>query len=280
MLKHEDEKRWKVQFDSLPELSSWLDNTPATWRGHASRDSLGGKSWDLGASYPKAKELAATGWEAGVRNLFALATAVPNTTVTTRELSVAGDYPDVPRYLAGDPYNMVHRGKQRTPKPAMTIAVNCRISAAVGAQEQANFGAAIVALVDRLEARGVRVELLGLLATNVTRRRVCISWTVKAMEDSLDLSAVAFSYAHPCMFRRLGFAVMERMPRVNEHAYYGMEGGIKRSDFIDLPEGALLIPGVDHNPGACSTMERALAFAKTQINLAAGSDIVELEDLD
>lgn len=282
MLANETPKRWLRQFSDLPELVNFIHTTPRVWRKQSSRDESASRTWDLGAGYEGALRLADTGWEEGVKNLSALAATVPNNTIVTRSYGVAGELPDVPRYLAGDPFNMIHRGKAKVPKPTMTIALNVRASCAVGAQEMANFGAAICALVDRLESRRVRVELLGLVATNGPKR-FAISWGIKRPQDALDLSAVAFSYAHPAMFRRLGFAVMERSPMSAFSAHYGVDGGISPDDFLDLTPGALLINGVDHNPGACRTMAGAIEFAKKEINRAYRSlgheeDMAELEE--
>lgn len=270
MLEHQDSKRWMRQFDSLWELTRWLETAPKVWSLNASRQSgYGfGQSWDLGHGYDGARHMAETGWEDGVQQLAALAAVVPTATLATRSYSVAGMFPDVPRAVAGDPFNMVRRGKVQAPRPTVTIAVNTRVSCAVSAKEAANFGAAMVALVDRLETNGVRVELLGLMATSL-KRRFAASWTIKRAQDHLDLGAVAFSLAHPGMFRRLGFAAMERSPRDLQDHGYGNSGGITSADFVDVPEGALLISGVDHNPGACRTMDGALAFAKARINEAS-----------
>lgn len=281
MLLHDDKARWAVQFSNLSELVEWLRNTPRVWRQESSKRHHE-HSWTLGASYDDALRLASQGWEDGVKQLHALSAAVPNSVIYTTEYGIAGERPDVPRFLSGDPLHMIHRGRAKVPKPTMTIALNIRASAAVRAQDIANFGAAICALVDRLESRRVRVELLALFATKNMRlnKRWAVSWTVKRPEDQLDLSAVAFSYAHPAAMRRLGFAAMERSPAAMEEIGYGRDGGCLPGDFIDLPEGALLINGVDHNPDACRTMEGALAFAKKAINDAAGEPIAELEVLD
>lgn len=286
MLSSDNHKgRWLRQFGSLYELTRYLETTPKVWRGNAARDNRSTLGWDLGHGYDGALQRARDGWEEGVRNIDALVTAVPLESHVTLGYSVAGDFPDVPRAVAGDPFNMVRRGRDRTPKAIITIAVNIRISAAISAKSMTNYGAALVALVDRLETRGVRVELLGLCATNrhdhIDWNRWAISWTIKHAEDPLDLSAVAFSLAHPGMFRRLGFAVMERSPKMDYG--YGIDGGISADDFLDIPDQALLIKGVDHNPGVCATMEGALAFAQQNINAAAvavlGAPIAELEEV-
>lgn len=284
MLLHDSERRWKVQFDSLAELSSWIERTPKTWRQNSSAQEPFNRGW-CPHDFEQTKRVARDGWPEGIKSVLALSATVPNAQLTTKTYCIAGEYPDVPRAVVGDPFNMVRRGKDRTPRPTMTIALNTRISCAVGSKEAENFGAAIVALVDRLENRGIRVELLGLMATDNPERkkRWCVSWTVKETGEHLDLNAVAFSYAHPGMFRRLGFAVMERSPAAMEHYGYGMNGGISEDDFINISPGALLINGVDHNPGACKTMKSALEFAKDQINAAAKKlgmpPIAELEEL-
>lgn len=285
MIERHNGAHWRVHFESLAEMVQWTRSTPRKWSENTSRTNTRDNSWDLGAGYEGALELAERGWEAGIRNLAALALTVPNNTITVREMSVAGDFPDVPRYLAGDPFNMVRRGKQRVPKPALTICVNTVASAIVTGRELANFGAAIVALVDRLESRGVRVELIGAICANENRGKVSIAWHIKRAEDHLDLAAVAFSLAHPACFRRIGFAAIERSPRELEQPGYGRPADASPEHLLDAPEDVLCIQGVQGSAGACRTMDGALAFAKAQINRAyadagMGDSVIELEEID
>lgn len=287
MLKEETPRRNKYQFDDLPEIVDYVTRTPRVWRQNDSRANHG-REWTLGVDWDRALRMAKEGWEEGVRKLFALAAAVPNNTVTTREMSVAGEYPDVPRYLAGDPFNMVKRGKQRVPKPSMTIVSSIGANCNVTGQQMANFGAAIVALVDRLESRGVRVELMGVWRSQHMgdKSTFCCSWTVKRAEDHLDLSAVAFGLGHPAMLRRFGFAIMERSPKQCEVYNYGVSSDVVGPvDLVDVPPNALYIGGVGSNGYACNTLDGAIDYAKNSINRAyraAGydSDIAELEEID
>lgn len=278
-------KHFIHQFESLLEMVQWIQATPAQWKRERSSKREGMLDW-FGATYEQALKLASEGWEAGVRNIGALSATVPNGSVVTREYAMAGDFPDVPRYLAGDPFNMVKRGKQRSPKPSMTIAINVGLKSSISAQEAANYGAAMVALVDRLESRNVRVHLIGLWTAGLRQfgrdTDYAVSWTIKHLEDHLDLGSVAFGLAHAAMARRLCFAACERSPARLETAGYGAaRGQVLPEHFIDLPAGALCIGGVSSaGSGPCKTMEGALAFAKAQINKAAGEDIVELEDWD
>ncbi len=279
-------KRVLHEFDSLHEMIQWIESTPAQWQRERSSKAERSSDWTGGASYEQALRLASEGWEEGIRNISALSATVPNNTVKTREYAMAGEYPDVPRYLAGDPFCMVKRGKERAPKPSMTIAINVGLRSNIEAREAANYGAAMVALVDRLESRNVRVHLIGLWTAGLKSfgkdSDYAVSWTIKHLEDHLDLGAVAFGLAHAAMPRRLCFAACERSPaRLEAQGYGAAKGHVLPEHFSDPIPGMLCIGGVSATAtGSCRTMEGALAQAKAQINKAAGEDIVELEDWD
>lgn len=275
--------RWLRQFNDLGELVRWIDDTPCVWSTRASREAEYGPGWTLGANYGQCLKLAAEGWHEGVKQLDALASPLTSARLSTMRYDVAGERPDINRFVAGDPFNMVRRGAREKARPILTIAVNIRTSSSIGGQEMANYGAALVTLVDRLENAGRRVELIGLCSTNnsggLRNGRWAVSWTVKRAQDHLDLAAIAFSMAHPAMWRRLGFAAMERSDKERQCYGYGVEGGITRHDFIEIAEDALLIEGVDHKPGAARTMQGALALATKQINDAAGEEIVNFGEV-
>lgn len=266
---------WALQTHDLATLVRWIDANPRQWNERGSHSIGRDRSWDLGVGYEGALRLARDGWHEGVLKLGALVQSVPNAVEYFKELSVAGELPDVPRALAGDPFNMVTRGKRRKPKPSMTIVVQQGFSSYVSAQEVWNFGAALVAIVDKLESRNVRCEVLTTW-TGEARSRIAITTTLKRTEDALDLSALAFGLAHPAMSRRLCFAAAERAPRELENSGYGRPSPVQPYDLIDLPEGALIIDGVGQDRGSCSTVEGALPFVATKLEKAAGERIVEL----
>lgn len=287
MQQHETARTALYEFDNLWDFTRWIANTERKWNLRHSVTNTPDRSWDLGVGWEDALKLATVGWPEGVKQLHALASSVPNDVVVTKTYGVAGEQPDVPRYLAGDPFNMIHRGKSKVPKPTMTIAVNISASAFVTAQEFANYGAAIVALVDHLESRRVRVELIGVFSGSPIQNgdRFAMSWHIKHAEDALDLSAVAFSLGHPAMLRRLGFAFLERTNAAWQSGMYGTPRNEPQpADFINPVEGALMISGVATSQNRCGTMPEALKFAKWQINNAyrkAGfkNDVPELEEL-
>jgi hypothetical protein len=145
-----------------------------------------------------------------------------------------------------------------------------------------NYAAAMVALVDRLENRGVSVELYGMAVSALQGKRGVVIWTVKNAGEAVDLSAIAFGIGHPAMFRRLCFAAWERMPAAMECYGYGMVEAQKLADYIDITPDALLVDGVGRGDGSHAlTIEDAVAFATRQINEAAAKlgqePIAELE---
>lgn len=280
MLEHDKGHTLVYHFDSVANMGHELDHMEHRWSQRDSRQSKKDHTWDLGAGYEGALALARDGWEDGVGKVFALVDEVRSSAHAVRSYSVAGDFADVPRALSGDPFNMVRRGTAHSQRPTMTLAISCCASSATPAQSMANYAAAMVALVDRLENRGISVELLGCAVSKLTGKRGSVTWTIKRAGEALDLSAVAFSVGHPAMLRRLVFAAWERMPRSMEDYGYGHVATAERSDFIDLEEDALIINGVGVGNGSqCYDIQSAVAFAQRQINDAAGEPIAELEAL-
>lgn len=274
--------RWNIQFRDLLEVAEYIRTEPAKWEQRSSTGNAATMSWDLNAGYEGTVRAMLQGWPEGLENIGVDIASMPNAVTYEREYNFAGELPDVPRYLSGDPRCMTHRGKQHKPTRVMTIAVNIVCSGATEARAMQRYGAAMAAIVDRLEARHVRVELLACWAGNFRDGKCCASWTVKRAEDHLDLNAVAFSLGHPGALRRIAFAVMERSPRSYEDYGYGMpRDQPERADFLDIAEDALLIGGIGVNGGnsKCRTMEEALAFVEAEVNAAAGEPIASLEVL-
>jgi hypothetical protein len=101
-----------------------------------------------------------------------------------------------------------HRGK------VIRLLVNTGCSWAVSAETVMRRGAAILALVDMLEARGFRADITGCApihsaANRGANRTMEHRWTVKRADQRVSLSALAFGLAHPSMHRRVVFAARE-----------------------------------------------------------------------
>jgi hypothetical protein len=285
MLKFTDEQRVIYQFDSALQMATWSAETPRTWKQAASRATGRDHDWDLSAGYEGAVRLASEGWEDGVGKVSALINSIPTGQRAERTYSVGGDYADVARAISGDPFNMVRRGNAHKPRQTMTICVNVCCSAGTSARRMANFAAAMVSIIDRLENRGVRIELIGCAVSRLRGKRGCVVWTIKQAGDPLDLSAVAFGLGHPAAFRRLAFGVWERMPAAMEDYGYGNVVPMVPDDVLNLNPDALCIDGLQTGSTGtgAGTLQDAVRQAEQQINAAAiratGEPIAELEAL-
>ena len=264
--------------DSLPDVERFLRETPKKWTYEQSRENEASKSWDLGVGYKGAEKLAKDGWSEGAADLdHRLQAIMP---AASREAryghSVYGSSVNIGRYLNGNPNNMRRRGKREAGSaPVFHIIVNAVATCMVNAQHFANYGTAIVGLIDRLEATGKRCMVDVVFCTLLPNDgkygdvRGVVGWNVKQANEAVDLAAVAFSIGHPAAFRRIGFAMMERLPKGTEHSGYGQSLDVHESDVIDPTDGTMLLDGVNHETSRCSTPEGALKLAIEQLNKAA-----------
>jgi hypothetical protein len=278
MLLNDTGRRWSAQFNDLTEMATFIKSTPPVWSQTASHGNPADESWDLGAGYDGTERAMLHGWPEGLEAIAADVASVPSSVSYEREYGFAGELPDVPRYLSGDPRCMIHRGKQHKPTSVMSLAVSISCSGGTSARAMQLYGAAMAAIIDRLESRHVRVELTACWISG----QVGCSWIVKRAEDPLDLNAIAFSLAHPGAYRRIGFAIMERSPKVHDQPGYGKPRNLPSRDYFTLlPEDCLLIGGIGVNGGdtKCRSMADALAFVEAQVNKAAGEPIAILEAL-
>lgn len=276
------DKSWLGHADNLRDIVQWLADTRPTWPTKASVSNPANQSWDLNTDYAKAMQYARDGWDEGVRKLEALQSNDPTYLKPVKAYGVMGDHADIGRYVTGDPFNMVRRVKERVVKPAVTLVVNVVASAGVSANEMANYGSAMAVLVDRLESRGIRVELYGAITIDGLKRKFTFTWSIKQADQPLDMAAIAFSLAHPAMFRRLLFAVIERTERDMVHGGYGYPGTTEAGFSLVPDRTALYIQGVGQQFTKCTTMAAALDLAMKQINEASvkagGERLAELEE--
>lgn len=272
--------RWKVMFESLDEVQQWLRDTPRKWTVSSSVRESGGRSWDLGAGWEGALKLARNGWLEGVKDISdKLALKPPQLSDEPRwRYDVAGELPDIGRFLAGDPAHMKRHGHPKGHRPVISLAIGANAVAMVSAEQMANYGAAMVAVIDQLESTGRRVEAYATFVSVSGGSRICPYWLVKRAEDALDLSALAFSLSHPAAFRRLGFAIYERSAFETWWGY-GSSCSSTLDDLIDPMPNTLAISGLADGIHACrcNTLDGAIELAAEQINGAAGEELVTVE---
>lgn len=287
MLHNRKDNVMAIMGDSLSDVIRWLDDEPRQWRQNSSRQ-RGSRDWDLGVGWEGAVKLAREGWEEGVKRIHSELTAhFPQSFVKEPPWrhDVGGALPDVPRYLQGMPDHMWDRGRAKGSKPIVHIVINTVCSAWTTAQQFVNYGAAITALIDEIEASGRRVELdiaavfRSLGGYGRGSFTGIVGWKVKRAGEHVDLAAISFGLAHPAAFRRIQFAMIERTPTNWDTPGYGMCGGLTKAHakLLDC-ERAFLLDGVGEAGSACNTAEGALNLARAQLARAEEKVHAEQED--
>lgn len=282
MFTYETETLTVFHGESMSDVAEWLRSTPRRWdRIQHSETNDATTGWDLRTGLEGALRLAAEGWAEGAAKLHdrLMATPAPTNVHTELRYDVGGYFPDVARFTAGLPDHMVTRGKVKGNPPVVRMVINGWASAMVNANEYMNFGVAIASMVDQLESHGRRVELDIMFVGNLSGHTYAVGWNVKRAGEHLDLNALAFSLAHPAAWRRIGFAMMERMAQHLQASSYGYSHteGLKRVvSLLDL-EGAYILHGIQTAHGVCGSMAGALRFAEQSINAAAGEAVVSLK---
>lgn len=237
----------------------------------------------------EALDMARKGWSHGasmVRNKMPAPNFPNNGRQAKHRFEVAGSRPDVGRYLAGDPRNMVVKGIDHSRGKVLSIYIACGIRANISIEQQQNYGVAICEMVYAVEATGKRIELNQITRApfreydngkNRYKKEVNLitGWRVKNAGDMLDVAAVAFTYGHVAAHRRLQFLM-----RANLGVDGGKtpSGGIMPADFPGCGTALVLDALSDHEERAL-TVEDARLFVAEEVNRAIGYQLIDLAPL-
>jgi hypothetical protein len=182
---------------------------------HPFRTSIFASSWRGAESHNEALRLAREGSPAHrelmTRGLSAARPFTAKLAKPARRMDVCGEVPHPARAAAGDPASMIRRARRDVSvRPVSRWLVHMGARVDVEAQQRVNRGAAILALLDTIEASGVRVEVeLVMRASGVPE--VKGHWEtivmMKRAEEPLDLDVAAFALVCPAIHRWLDFGL-------------------------------------------------------------------------
>jgi hypothetical protein len=240
-----------VQCAADDSLYAWNSPGNKSYSNHASHYS-GNTSWFATESFDQTLDMALrSGWPEG-RTLLqdSLVAVAPQPKVyETLEFEVAGAYPCVPLYCAGDPACMVQDpgSSIRSAKPIIRIDYNNYITSSVEPRDMMLRGAAILSLADSLERSGFSTELRIIGNCRDLARKFTFRYSIvyKQAGEPLDLDRAAFAIAHPSSMRRLAFAILEQHPEL-EPSFAGNYGAplYEANDPTSgKPGGAIFVPG-------------------------------------
>jgi len=218
---------------TFPSLSAMVAaaKAPTDYDGaRASRRESG--DWHGSASWDEALGLVHR-WDEGIRDVDAMRVAIVKGEQRMRTRTVRRPVPpgrvDVAGVAAGNPSaGFIARKPVASTRHAkgkvVRVLVNISAASKVSPDAIKRRGAAVLALVDMLQNRGLRVEVLGTF-TNVKSGVLEYRWTVKAANANASLATLAFGLAHPSMLRRIVFSMMECEPAQIRRAFSIREGG-------------------------------------------------------
>ena len=182
-----------------------------------------------GCSWREAVKYARDGWPEGRRIIEERSEHFKEAFGTTMILQqrpaivhdIAGSMPDVGRFLAGVPDNMMTWSRIESHAPAIRIVINQAASSGISSEQIMNRGAVVCALIDLLESSGKRCEIVAVAAVaddwSAYRHKLEIAVMLKQADEPLQIDKVAFMLAHPAALRRIGFALMETLPEDFRH---------------------------------------------------------------
>ena len=231
---------WKINHEKFDSIDNFLKVINSRERNkimstqNASRE--GTMSFTGTKSYEEAVELLANGYE---KPLEKIKTEVAKDLEISKsrqrripQNAVVGFVPNVPNYLLGIPEQMITVSQTTEKTKAISIVYfignNCRTTA----EELENAGIKILNVINRIELSGVRVNLeIVPMCSKESKEYQIVSVKVKDYKDQLDIKKVCFPIAHPSMFRRLGFAWLERSADMQNNGFaYGYGSSAKIND--------------------------------------------------
>lgn len=276
------EERWASTIIRSPGLTyrafeSWdsfcecvADESLARWSHRSSHSKSGESGWAGTSTFDKAIEMATTtGWPEG-RELMSesLALVAPRPEYySSMSFDVAGAYPMVPLYCAGEPECMVDFGADlRQSKPVVRIDYTCSALGYISPKEMMLKGAAVLSLCDQLEARGHSVELRIVSnwdnSSGSTNHQFHYSVVFKRAGQPWDLDRAAFACANPATMRRLGFALVEQHSELER----GFGSGYGRTNNRPIADSTspntIFIPGARSGETAESAAKAVAQAAK------------------
>ncbi len=164
-------------------------------------------------TYAEAINFARFGWKEGREELQ---TALKEANQIERQeidpatpLDLAGAFPNVPVYCAGDEFCM-YSNEPEPIRPVIRLAVTVKANAVTSARYYLNYGAALCSFIQQLELAGYRVELNLLMITQGGDSQMRALICVKEADQEIEIDRLAYALMNRSNQRRLWFAIIEQ----------------------------------------------------------------------
>lgn len=201
----------------FPTVAAFVERAAIEFKCDLGRYSRKRETGWHGGSFAEACQFATEGWSEGIARVREISARVSHQLAyiegPSTYFDVAGSYPDVARYCDGEPESMVEFTELECKRPFARITVNGVLTAGTSIESRMRHGAEIAALVDALEARRIRTEIV--IHTSMSAHGDgcgVVTVHLKHAHEVLDMGRIVYALAHPTFTRRLTFAVMETLP--------------------------------------------------------------------
>jgi len=204
------------KFKSMEDILHFATTAEVKWKGELSSQKVGDREWYGTNTFDEAVKLAREGWPEGRKHLREVLAEVspPYVPLSTKTYDVGGEYPDVPRFVAGDHACMINPiPEMNTQYKIIPIKVNVTSPHYV-CKGKINWGSSLVSLIDYFENRGYRCEIDWVDLSGPSQPPgplLEISFPLKNYQESLELDRFAFWLINLAALRRIDFSVMERL---------------------------------------------------------------------
>lgn len=176
--------------------SAWTPNTKSDWNGAESMQAT--------------INLAFRGWPEGAARAARLRDKIVASTPQQSRFvgyAMAGAYPNVARFVAGNPMHMRSLDSARARRrPLITLLSDIGANANVDAHVFVNRAAVVAAVVDAIESRGFACGVVSYCIGSDGVTAWTCAVTVKETHTPADISRLAFGLGHPALLRRFMFA--------------------------------------------------------------------------
>lgn len=207
-----------ISFDSIAEVVNYIDTVERTafYKKYHISDA-NDYSFCGTSSMEEARELLFHGWEDGAKQLKDKLDAKVNANNIGYKnktfYDVTGFQCSVPRYLQGIPTNMINNKRVVQKQKVVNITKDFGYSGATSKEVMMRESIKFLRAVEKLEQQGIRCNVFVSFVSKTSKTNKYINIRIKVKESSqrMNLKQLAFPLAHPSMFRRITFALIERL---------------------------------------------------------------------
>ena len=265
-----------LEFDSVAQFAA-VDRlmTPEQTTHQNSKKTGDSRDDWAGCSFDEAVAYATDGWDDGRKDLHRLTeTGIQRLDqAPIREVlhDVAGFSPNVPMFCAGMPDCMMTYDEVTKPS-VLRLVVEVSRHWRVEPEQVMNYGAALLAYIELIEAEGIRCELWAAHATGGHGKNLTSRVLVKESDQPFDYGALAFALGHAGFQRRLQFRVKEQFAEMwagcgKTKRGWGGGYGSAVTYPLALFDGDTIfrVPTINDTYTQCDTLDGALRVFEAQI---------------